>query len=62
MNPNQIMQMVGQLRQRYGVNADPQAIIMRMMNSGQISQTAYDNAVRQAQQLQGMFTPSAHRR
>lgn len=62
MNPNQIMQMLGQLRQRYGANADPQAIIRQMMNSGQISQTTYDNAVRQAQHFQSMFPPSVHRR
>ena len=62
MNPNQIMQMVGQLQQRYGVSADPQQIIMQMMQRGQISQSAYDNAVRQAQQFQSMFSPSAHRR
>lgn len=62
MNPNQIMQMVGQLQQRYGVSADPQQIIKQMMQRGQITQSAYDNAVRQAQQFQSMFSPSAHRR
>ena len=62
MNFNQIMQMVGQLQQRYGTGANPQQIIQQMMQSGQVSQTAYDNAVRQARQFQGMFSPSAHRR
>lgn len=62
MNPMQMMQMVSQLKQRYGAGADPNAIIKQMMDSGQISQSAYDNAVKQAQQLQSMFTPSAHRR
>ena len=62
MNPNQLMQMVAQLKQRYGAGADPNAIIKEMMDSGKITQTAYDNAVRQAQQFQSMFTPSAHRR
>lgn len=62
MNPNQIMQMVGQLQQRYGVSTDPQQIIKQMMQRGQITQSAYDNAVRQAQQFQSMFSPSAHRR
>lgn len=62
MNPNQIMQMVGQLKQKYGAGADPNEIIKQMMDSGKITQSAYDNAVRQAQQLQSMFTPSAHRR
>lgn len=62
MNPMQMMQMVAQLKQRYGAGADPNAIIKQMMDSGQISQSTYDNAVKQAQQLQSMFTPSAHRR
>jgi hypothetical protein len=62
MNPNQIMQMVGQLKQRYGAGADPNATIKQMMDSGQVSQSAYDNAVRQLQQFQKMFSPSAHRR
>lgn len=62
MNPNQLMQAVSQLKQRYGAGADPNAIIQQMMQSGQISQSTYDNAVRQLQQYQQMFTPSAHRR
>ena len=62
MNFNQVMQMVGQLQQRHGVSADPQQIIRQMMQSGRVSQSAYDNAVRQAQQFQSMFSPSAHRR
>lgn len=62
MNPNQIMQMLNSVKQRYGTNADPQTIIKQMMSSGQVSQSAYDNAVRQAQQFQRMFSPSAHRR
>ena len=62
MNPNQMMQMLAQIKQRYGANADPQQIIQQMMQSGKVSQTAYDNAVRQAQQFQSMFSPSAHRR
>lgn len=62
MNPNQMMQAVAQLKQRYGAGADPNAIIKQMMDSGKITQSAYDNAVHQAQQLQSMFTPSAHRR
>ena len=62
MNPNNLMQMITQLKQRYGEGADHNAIIKQMRDSGKITQSAYDNAVRQAQQLQGMFTPSAHRR
>ena len=62
MNPTQIMQMVAQLKQQYGAGADPNAIIKQLMDSGRVSQSAYDNAVRQAQQFQSMFKPSAHRR
>jgi len=62
MNPNQMMQMISKVKQMYGANADPQAIIREMMSSGRVSQSAYDNAVRQAQQFQSMFSPSAHRR
>ena len=62
MNPMQLMQGIANLKQKYGANADPNAIIQQMMQSGQVSQSAYDNAVRQVQQMQSMFTPSAHRR
>lgn len=62
MNPTQMMQMLNNIKQRYGATADPQQIIMQMMQSGQVSQSAYDNAVKQAQQFQSMFSPSAHRR
>ena len=62
MNANQMMQMIEQLKQRYGANADPKAIVQQMMQSGQVSQSVFDDAVRQAQQLQGMFSPSVHRR
>ena len=61
MNPSQIMQAIGQLKQRYGAGADPNMIIQQMMSSGQISQAQYDNAVRQAEQFKSMFSPSAHR-
>ena len=62
MNPNELMQMVAQLKQRYGAGADPNAIIKQMMDSGRITQSDYNNAVHQAQQFQSMFSPSAHRR
>ena len=61
MNPNQIMQAVGQLKQKYGATADPNTIINQLMQNGKITQSDYDNAVRQVQQMQQMFTPSAHR-
>lgn len=62
MNPMQLMQGIANLKQKYGANADPNAIIQQMMQSGQVTQSQYDNAVRQVQQMQSMFTPSAHRR
>lgn len=62
MNPMQLMQGIADLKQRYGASADPNAIIQQMMQSGQVTQAQYDNAVRQAQQFKSMFTPSAHRR
>ena len=40
---------------------DPRQQIQQMLNSGQISQTQYNNAVKMAQQLQSMLTPSVHR-
>ena len=62
MNPMQLMQGIANLKQKYGANADQNAIIQQMMQSGQVTQSQYDNAVRQVQQMQSMFTPSAHRR
>lgn len=41
---------------------DPQQQVQQMLNSGQITQQQYDNAVRMAQQLQQMLPPSVHRR
>ena len=41
---------------------DPQQQVQQMLNSGQITQQQYDNAVRLAQQLQQMLPPSVHRR
>ena len=62
MNPMQLMQGIASIKQKYGANADPNAIIQQMMQNGQVTQSQYDNAVRQAQQFKSMFTPSAHRR
>jgi len=62
MNIMQMMQMVSKLKQQYGAGTDPNQIIKQMMDSGKVSQSDYDNAVKQAQQMQSMFSPSAHRR
>ena len=58
INPMQFMQKLNQLKSQGG---DPNQIIQEMLNSGKITQAQYDAAVQQAQQIQKMFTPSAHR-
>ena len=58
INPIQFMQQLNQLKSRGG---DPNQMIQQMLNSGRVSQAQYDAAVKQAQQIQKMFTPSAHR-
>lgn len=54
-----ILQKFMQFRQNY--NGDARAQVQQMLNSGQITQQQYDQAVQMAQQLQAMLTPSAHR-
>ena len=51
-NPMQFMQQLNQLKSRGG---DPNQMIQQMLNSGRITQTQYDAAVRQAQQIQKML-------
>ncbi len=58
INPMQFMQQLNQLKSRGG---DPNELIQQMLNSGRVTQAQYDNAVKMAQQIQSMFTPSAHR-
>ena len=58
MNPMQFMQQLNQLKSRGG---DPNQMIQQMLNSGRVSQSQYDAAVKQAQQIQKMLTPGAHR-
>lgn len=58
INP-QMIQRFMQFRQNF--NGDPRAQIQQMLNSGQISQTQYDQAVRVAQQLQGMLSSFGRR-
>ena len=52
INPNMIQQFM-QFRQNF--RGDARAQIQQMLNSGQISQAQYDNAVKMAQQLQQML-------
>lgn len=58
INPMQFMQQLNQLKSRGG---DPNQMIQQMMNSGRVTQAQYDNAVKMAQQIQQMLTPSGHR-
>ena len=58
INPMQFMQQLNQLKSKGG---DPNQMIQQMLNSGRISQSQYDAAVNQAQQIQKMLTPSGHR-
>ena len=58
MNMNMIQQFM-QFRQNY--NGDPKAQIQQMLNSGQITQSQYNQAVQIAQQIQAMLMPSGHR-
>ena len=42
-------------------NGDPRQQIQQMLNSGQISQQQYNNAVQVAQQIQQMLMPNGRR-
>jgi len=52
------MQQLNQLKSRGG---DPNQMIQQMLNSGRVTQAQYDAAVKRAQQIQQMLSPSAHR-
>lgn len=58
MNQNMIQRFL-QFRQNY--RGDARSQIQQMMNSGQISQEQYNQAVQMAQQLQQMLMPGGHR-
>lgn len=62
MNPMQLLQMVTQLKSnpmailgQFGVpqnlSNSPQEIIQHLMNNGKVTQSQYDNAVKQAQSM-----------
>lgn len=57
-NPNILNQFM-QFKQTF--TGDPRQQIQQMLNSGQVSQSQYNEAVKMAQQLQSMLTPSVHR-
>ena len=52
-NMNGLMQKFNQFRQTF--QGDPRQQIQRMLNSGQITQQQYDQAVQKAKMLQNMF-------
>lgn len=52
-NMSNIMNALNNLKQNF--HGDPQQYIQSMLNSGQISQAQLDNAMRVAQQIQGLF-------
>lgn len=58
INPQMIQQFL-QFRQNF--TGDARAQVQRMLNSGQISQAQYDQAVSMAQQLQQMLSSSVRR-
>lgn len=58
INPMEFMQSLNQLKSKGG---DPNQMIQQMLNSGRVSQAQYDQAVKMAQQIQGMLTPSGRR-
>ena len=58
INP-QMIQRFMQFRQNF--NGDPRMQIQQMLNSGQITQSQYNQAVQMAQQLQSMLTSNGRR-
>lgn len=54
-----MMQRFMQFRQSF--KGDPRQQIQQMLNSGQVTQEQYNNAVQMAQQLQRMLMPGGHR-
>lgn len=55
------MQNPAQMLAQKGINVpqnmmnDPNAILQHLMNTGQMTQGQYNNAMQQAQQMRGMF-------
>lgn len=58
INP-QMLQRFMQFRNNF--NGDPRMQIQQMLNSGQITQSQYNQAVQMAQQIQQMLASSVHR-
>lgn len=58
INPIQFMQQLNQLKSRGG---DPTQMIQQMLNTGQITQSQYNDAVSRAQQIIQMLAPNGRR-
>ena len=54
-----VLQQFMQFKQSY--KGDAKAQVQQMLNSGQISQAQYDEAVRKAQQIQSLLSPGVRR-
>ena len=54
MNPNTIMNF---LNFRNNFRGNPEQMVKQMLNTGQITQAQYNNAVQLANQLQGLIIP-----
>lgn len=57
-NPNQFMQSLNELKSKGG---DPNQMIQELLNSGRVSQAQYNAAMKRANQIMQMLTPSARR-
>jgi hypothetical protein len=52
-NANAMMQKFQQFRQTF--NGNPQQMVQQLLQSGKVSQEQYQNAMRLAQQMQGLL-------
>lgn len=55
INPGMLMQFINF---RNSFKGDPQLMVQQMLNSGQVSQQQYQQAMQIAQQFQNMFNPN----
>ena len=58
MNPLFMTQQINALKKKY---SDPNKAIQELLNSGRVTQSQYDAAVKQAQKITGMLPPSVRR-
>ena len=58
IDPNMLMRF---MQFQNSFRGNPQQMVQQMLNSGQISQQQYNNAVQMANQFQQMFTPGGRR-